>query len=60
MIAKDIIASFYISSSLKYARIFGRNFGHDTYTQHFAEGRAQGWPLKSMLVFVFYETFKWL
>ena len=31
MIARDIIVSFCIFSQLKYARIFGRNLGHDTY-----------------------------
>ena len=31
MIARDIIVSFSIFSWLKYARIFGRKLGHDTY-----------------------------
>ena len=31
MIARDIIVSFCIPSQLKYARIFGKNLGHDTY-----------------------------
>ena len=30
MIARDII-NFWIFSELEYARIFGRNLGHDTY-----------------------------
>ena len=31
MIARDIIVSFSIFSWLKYAKIFGRNLGHDAY-----------------------------
>ena len=29
-------------------------------TQHLVGGLTQAWLLKSMLVFVFYEAFKWL
>ena len=45
MIARDIIVGFCIISKPKYARMFGRNFVHDTFwgkiktlTQHFAGG----------------------
>ena len=29
-------------------------------TQHFVGGLTQVWPVKFMLIFVFYETFRWL
>ena len=53
------IVSFYIFSLQKFGAwsLWGKV---KSLIQHFAGGLTQGLPLKFMLVFFFYETFKWL